>query len=131
MAQEPLPRPTARDARALAELIESEPDASVTARDLASALQARPALLEIQFIAEAAYLFKIYSNKVWAAQHSGLALRGEDELSRIAAQGQSSLRLMAASDGDWHYQAFTDPNMTRLVACISVAKKDASPGRGD
>jgi hypothetical protein len=35
MAEEPLPRPTARDARALAELIQSEPAASVAARDLA------------------------------------------------------------------------------------------------
>src|ERR1700731_3998829 len=124
MAQESLPRPTAAEARALAELIESEPAAGVAARDLASALQTRPELLEIQFIADAAYLFKIYSNKVWAAQRSGLSLRGEDELSRIAAQGQSRLRLMAASDGDWHYQAFTNPNMTRLVACISVGNKD-------
>ncbi|MDQ6852137.1 MAG: hypothetical protein M3046_00370 [Actinomycetota bacterium] len=125
MPQESLPRPTAEDAQALVTLIESEPAANRAARELAATLRITPEVLEAQFMADASYLFQTYSLKVSAAQRHGLSLRGEDELSRLQHQGQDMLRLMAASDARWHYQAFTDRNITKLVACLAVIKRDA------
>lgn len=120
-----LPRPTPQDAVALVTLIELDATASTVARDLATALRAEPELLEMQFTADAAYLFKTYSTKVWAAQRAGVAVRGEDSLGRLAGEGEREVRLLAASDAGWRYQAFTDPEITKLIACTAVTNRDA------
>jgi hypothetical protein len=125
MPDQSLPRPTPQDAVALVTLIESDATVSTVARDLAAALRAQPELLEMQFTADAAYLFRTYSTKVWAAQRAGLAVRGEDSLGRLAGEGEREVLLLAASDAGWRYQAFTDPDMTKLIACSAVTNKDA------
>ena len=124
MPEQSLPRPTAQDAVALVTLIESDATASAVARDLAATLRAQPELLEMQFTADAAYLFKTYSTKIWAARRAGLAVRGEDSLGRLAGEGEREVRLLAASAAGWRYQAFTALDMTKLIACTAVTNKD-------
>jgi hypothetical protein len=128
VAEQGLGPPTAEEAQALAELIDAESSASDAARDLAVALKAVPESLNTQFLAEAAYVSETYRIKVTSAHRAGLATRSDEDLDRIAAEGSGLVRLLAASDRGWHYQAFTDPGLSRLIGCLAVAKRDIAFG---